>query len=462
MLSNNSIYSALSSSYSAKYAAGYSSSGPSDRITLASAQLARQITADTVQISGYGKLQAAVAVFQATAKGFATTDSVSSVQATSSDATVASASAVSTASTGTYNLIIGQVAQVEATVSGAFADPDAASVGSGTLSIQLGEYVSGTNTFTPGASPPTAINITGGSLNSIASAINGANAGVTASVVQDGAGYHLALSSTSTGVANGFSLSVTDIDGNNTDMTGLSQLAFDPTAAIGAGKNLTQTQAAQDAAYTVNGIAGTSATNSNITIGPGLTVNLLTAGSTTVSVTESATALTAAAQGLVDGYNTLVTAIKDLTAIGGDLAGDPLSARLLSALQQEPSTKHAGAATLNYLYQAGITANTSGALALDSATLTAAFNSDAAGVKALVNNVANSFDALVDPYLNSGGAISSVTRVVQRDLTYQETREVGLDAMSLLSSGAASTYGATLNQSLYDAWSSGSGFSLFA
>ena len=411
MLADYYLNLALTKSYG-----GYTLPSPSSPFALATEQLSRQIADDELQISGYGKLQAAVSAFQEAVQGFTTAQSVSSVAATSSAGAVASAVATSDASAATYNVTVTQVAQSQAVVSGALADPDATIVGSGTLTIQLGEYDSGPNTFTPGASAPVAINVTNGSLNSIASAINAADAGVTASVVEDGSGYHLALRSDSTGAENGFSVSVSDADANDTDMAGLSQLAYDPTAAAGAGKNLTETQAAADSAYTIDGIAGTSASNS-ITISPGLTVNMLTAGSTTISVTESATALAAAAQDFVDGYNALVGTIKSLTGAGGELDGDFVSAGLLSALEEQLFVSNPGSGALNDLYQLGITPGTDGTLALDSTVLEGAFTGDPTNAKALLNGVAGSFDALVEPYLATGGAISSATKVVKQDLS---------------------------------------------
>ena len=56
-----------------------------------------------------------------------------------------------------------------------------------------------------------------------------------------------------------------------------------------------------------------------MSVASGLTIALLQPGSTTVSVTQNSTALTAAAQGFVDAYNTLVGTINSLTASGGAL-----------------------------------------------------------------------------------------------------------------------------------------------
>ena len=58
-------------------------------------------------------------------------------------------------------------------------------------------------------------------LAQVRDAINGANAGVTASVLTDASGSRLVLRSTATGAANGFRIGVTDADGGNADTTGL-------------------------------------------------------------------------------------------------------------------------------------------------------------------------------------------------------------------------------------------------
>lgn len=94
-------------------------------------------------------------------------------------------------------------------------------------------------------------------LSDVASKINGANAGVTASILSDASGERLLLRSKSTGEEFGFRLSVMeggDADpqsAGNTDATGLSRLV----------NGTTVTQAAANAKATVNGIAVSSATN---------------------------------------------------------------------------------------------------------------------------------------------------------------------------------------------------------
>ena len=90
-------------------------------------------------------------------------------------------------------------------------------------------------------------------LSGVRDAINQANFGVTAAIVSDGNGYRLLISSNSTGAENSLQVSVTDAgDGNHTDGSGLSRLAFNSSAGTA---NVYQTVAGADAAFTVNGLA---------------------------------------------------------------------------------------------------------------------------------------------------------------------------------------------------------------
>ena len=70
-------------------------------------------------------------------------------------------------------------------------------------------------------------------LAGIAASINSANAGVTASVVTDASGARLALQSTRQRHGERLQGQVADDDGNNTDGSGLSRLAYDPQNGVG-------------------------------------------------------------------------------------------------------------------------------------------------------------------------------------------------------------------------------------
>jgi flagellar hook protein FlgE len=119
----------------------------------------------------------------------------------------------------------------------------------GTLQIQTGTLDVAGGTFTPGGAAVT-VNVTDGSLQGVASAINAAGAGVTASVVQDTTGnYQLQISGNTIGAANGFTIAGADAGGtaqslasldysndsatqNNTDFSTVSQAQDSSAGAI--------------------------------------------------------------------------------------------------------------------------------------------------------------------------------------------------------------------------------------
>jgi flagellar hook-associated protein 2 len=418
---------------------------------LAQAQLNQSLEDNTAKAEGYDALLGAVKGFQTALTAFDTADDINTSVTSSSNSTVASATAGAGAGIGVYDLAVTELARAQTAVSGAFADSDTTIVGSGTLTFQLGEYESGTNSFTPGASGPVAINITNGTLDDIADAINSSGAGVTASIVQSGSDSYLSLTSAGTGATNGFSLTVTDLDGNDTDTSGLSQIAFDPTATAGAGKNLTETVAAQDAAFTVNGIAATSAANSGITISPDLTVNLLQPGSTTVTVAKEVAALTGAAEDFVDAFNALSGAIGELTGSNGALKGDALAARLAAALKAPLSEDFGASGALDLLYEIGITPQADGSLAVDEAKLQSAFAGDPSGAVALLNKAATDFDAIVDPFAKGGGTIEGSAKAFSDNALYLESLLPALQQMGDLNQQYAAAQTANALLQLYSA-----------
>ena len=128
----------------------------------------------------------------------------------------------------------------------------------GTLQIQGGSFGSGGGSFTPTGAPVT-VNITDGSLQGVAAAINSSGAGVQATVIQgSGNSFQLEFTGTTPGAANAFTIAGTDAPGG--------------TAHSLAGLNYTAGNAAQDNADYVTDTAaqdastGTSAVSSGVPI----------------------------------------------------------------------------------------------------------------------------------------------------------------------------------------------------
>src|SRR5690606_36194308 len=113
--------------------------------------------------------------------------------------------------------------------------------------IQFGAYEDGT--FVPNSeksSRTIEISPQNATLAGVRDAINAANAGVTATIVNDGQGYRLVIASGETGLANALRITVSDDNGS-----GLDALAYD--ASAGGVSNLSETVAARNAEVVIDG-----------------------------------------------------------------------------------------------------------------------------------------------------------------------------------------------------------------
>jgi flagellar hook-associated protein 2 len=364
-------------------------------------QLQSQVSGVQSQLSAYGQIQSALSSLQTSVTALTVGSAFSAEQATVSGTGVG-ATVTGTPPTGSYSVSVSQIAQAQSAASTPVANASTV-LGNGTLTIQLGTYNATGNTFTSqsGSSPVNiTINSSNDTLGGVAGAINAASAGVTASVVTDNSGSRLVLSSSNSGASNAFSLTVADSDGNNTDMTGLSRIAFDPTATAGAGRNLALTQPAQDALYSVNGLGLTSSSNVVTTAINGLTLNLTqapAAGSTLqaqVTVATDSSSVTSSVNSFVQSYNSLVKLEQSLTAynsstntpsvLTGDLTTLQIGSQLSSILGSQLSV---GAAGYSWLASVGIDFNKDGTLTVNSATFSNALAANPSAVSNMFTSV---------------------------------------------------------------------------
>jgi flagellar hook-associated protein 2 len=374
-------------------------------------------------ISSYGQLLSALSNFEYALAQLAPPYYSGAIGATSSNSSVASASATSGAQSATYALNVSQLAQAQTVESSTFADANSTVVGSGTLTIQTGAYNSASNTFNSDGSAPVSINISNGTLSSIADAINASGAGVLATVQQVSGGYALAITSQATGAASNYKITVSnDSDGNNTDTSGLSQLAYDPTAASGAGKNMTLEQSGTNANYSVNGVSATSSSNNGIQLATAVSANLLQTGTASITVGVDYTQLSSAAQNLVSAFNTLENSINTLTNNGAALQDDAVTAQLSSSLNQQILTSYDnGSSTLTTLSQIGLqfqlpqNPSQVGSLLLNSNNLQYAYNLDQTGAASLLSLSAQGLLNLSNAYSSAGYGVypASISQLQQ-------------------------------------------------
>jgi flagellar hook-associated protein 2 len=303
----------------------------------------------------------------------------------------------------TLTFTFGSISSVLGPVNGSYSDASfAANPNKTAVSIVIG---SGSNT-----------------LAGIRDAINAANTGVRASIINDGSGapYRLALGSNDTGAANSLKLSVSG------DSAIASLLGHDPAAT----QHLKQTQVAQNAAVSIDGVDITSASNTVAGAIPGVTLNLAkqTAVNTPVGVTvqRDTGSLTAALGALVKAYNAASTGIAGVTAKGAVLQGDRAAlglqrqiAAILGRVQQT-----GGAHTT--LSSVGISFNKNGTLAFDTAKANSALLSDPAGVAALSAAIGAAIDSAAANLLGPAGPISSEQDGINRSIKDIGTRRANL------------------------------------
>lgn len=361
------------------------------------------------KLAAYGQVKSALSAFQTAVSGLQVASAFQSITATSADTSVYTATAGSNAVPGSYSIEVTNLAQSQKLASGPFATVNDV-VGTGTLSFQFGTD-NGAGVFTPNSAKATqTVNIDSAhnTLSGVRDAINAANIGVSATIINDGTGYKLSLTSKDTGAANSLKITVAgDSAGTNVDNVGLSQLAYDPAGSLGNGKNMTQNVAAQDAKLNVDGITGISKPSNTITdLIQGVTLTLQKNSATgvpaTLTVASDTTTAQSAVQKFANAYNDLNNTLRNLTAYdpktqqAGPLLGDSSVLTLQRQLRSMLTTDVAGASG-NYklLSNIGVSFQVDGSLSLDTTKLQSAISTDFNSVASLFATVGTSSDSQI-------------------------------------------------------------------
>jgi flagellar hook-associated protein 2 len=378
--------------------------------------LQKQVASYQTQITAVGTVQGALSSFQTAVQGLTSASQFQALKATSSDPAVG-VSAASNAAVGTYSVGVSALAQAQSLVATGQTSSTAA-IGGGTsttLTFNFGTISGGTlssgtysgATFTPNgnATKTVTINSSNNSLSGIAAAINAANIGVTASIVNDGSAspYRLVLTGPS-GASNSMQISVSG------DATLSSLLSENPAGT----QAMTQTSVAQNAQLTVNGIAVTQSSNTVSNVIQGVTLNLSATTTTpaTVNVANDSTGITSAINSFVTAYNALNTAIQSVTSFnsatgtGGVLMGDPMVNAIQT--QMHAALNNAiGNTTTTYstLSEIGVTFQKDGSLAVNTTQLNNAISTNSSDIASLFATVGKATDSLV-----SYAAASSATQ----------------------------------------------------
>lgn len=389
------------------------------------ATLEKQASTIKTRISTYGTISSQVSALGDAAFKLGSASGWNAVTATSSNPTAVSVKANAGAPVTSLTMEVSQLAKAQSTASTAVATGNA--IGTGTLTIELGSW--GGGSFTAGSTTPVSISIGAGedNLTDIAAKINDVNAGVSAVVLKDSNGERLLLRSKETGLDNGFRISAADDDGSATDNSGLSRLSYDGTGSSGT----TQTQAAQNALSSINGVAIETASNTLSDTVPGLTLQLsqVTSAPVEITVDTDQDAIRKNVQSFIDAYNalnnTLATTTKydAATQTAGTLQGDATAVGLQNALRAMMRSVTTSS-PFSRLVDVGIELKTGGTMSLNSEKFDAAMG-DLKGLQNLftvdtgdrtTEGFGRKIDAFADGLLAVEGMVSTRKDALQKSL----------------------------------------------
>ncbi|PPC97039.1 MAG: flagellar hook protein, partial [Methylotenera sp.] len=372
-------------------------------------KVASQKTAFQSQISAYGSLKSALSTFQSSVSSLSSLSKFNAQSVTSSNTSVLTATSNGSATVGSYDISVTQLAKSQKLSVGGFANVSDV-VGTGTLNISFGTFTPEVATpFTPSAFTPnaakTALNITIDSSNNtlagVRDAINAADSSVSATIVNDGTTNRIVITSKDTGEVNSLKITVTDDDGNNLDASGLSKLAYDPQATAANGKNLTVLQEAKNALLKIDGIDIVKSTNTISDAIDGVTLNLasVTSGSDVkLSIASNQDEIKTSVTSFVDAFNKLDTTLRNLTKFdesgksSGALIGDSTARSVINQIRSVMNTAIANGGSLNTLSQIGVTFQRDGKLNLDNTKLTDAVNTNFKDIASLFAPTARATD----------------------------------------------------------------------
>ncbi|MCB1154772.1 flagellar filament capping protein FliD [bacterium] len=367
-------------------------------------RMEQRIQAKQKQLSVYADLKSRLDSLRSAASGIKTASAFSKITASSSNEDLVTVSADGTAQTGSHTLKVSQLATNQISVSQGFAS-NTAEVGTGTFRITK-----------DGEDTDIVLNSTNATLKGLRDAINDADIGITASIINDGGAtpYRLVLSSDDTGTDNGFTTSVIGFSGT------------EPTFTTGGGEGIPG-QAAQNALLTFDGISVSKSSNEVDDLIEGVTFYLNDAdASKTVNVTldSNTDAIVESIQGFVDAYNDVINFVNNKR--GEDsVRGDSTFSGVVSEMQKilldgvsNPNGQY------SHLSQVGV-GTSNGNLSINSEKLRDALDDNFDDVIALFTTGGKTTDGQVSFQSSTDESVSGTYEVVINSVGSSLTGTIG-------------------------------------
>ncbi|MBI5747626.1 MAG: flagellar filament capping protein FliD [Nitrospinae bacterium] len=340
--------------------------------------------------------------------------------------TVLTATASSSAASGTYTIKVSSLAKAEKEVSQGFSSTSSTlGIGVGTLTITVGSKTTRID-----------VNSSNNTLDGIKTAINNSNAGVTASIINDGSSYRLSITGTATGADN----KITIQDNLQGGFAGLPLFSW------------TKSQSASNASIELDGISISKSSNVVTDVIDGVTLNLQSAGSGAITFASDTSKVKQNILNFVNAYNDVLSFIKDQftydtnkKTTGGPLFGNNTLMSIQQKLRGIVSDAVPGlSGSYTYLSQIGIRTGEDGRLSINDSELSDALRNDYSGVSKLFTEFGSSTD-------------TNVTYVTHSEKTKGGTYEVRVSGgvVQLRKSGTSAWHDATGSGNY---WTGGSGY----
>jgi flagellar capping protein FliD len=295
------------------------------------------------RITAYGEIKSLASILQSATSALSLPSTAGATTASSSDESILTTDASILAEPGTYSVEVLNTAKAHSVVTDTYSSYDEI-IGTGEIQITFGEitydggggFLSQDVDPTKGG-PSITIDDSNKTLSGIRDAINDANIGAKASIINDGSGYRLVVTSEDTGAKNAMRIMTLD-DLGGVASSGLSSIAYNE-VQNGAG-TMTQTAKGEDALLKANGLTITRESNSIEEVVPGVTLNLLSADvgkPISIVVAPDTAGIQEKIQDFVNAYNEFKKFSDELTSYNSetDQAGLLLGDSTLRGIQSQ-------------------------------------------------------------------------------------------------------------------------------
>jgi flagellar hook-associated protein 2 len=349
----------------------------------------KQTTNNTMS-KKFTDIKTKMSALQAAAKALDTRSEAMVNKATSSNDKVATVSTAGGGTLGTFDITVTSAATAQRSYSDGFSASNVA-----------GLFPTGDLTIQVGTGTPVTLDVTASdTLSTVAAKINAANLGMTAGLVFNGNEYKLQISGDKTGTDN--------------------KIVFSDAAAVGLGLNKAPYLPADNAVLKVDDIDVISQTNTVSSAVPGITLNVVGAGTSKVTIDRDPDGLKTKLEAFTKAYNDVMTAMNaEFASSGTQKAAGTLSgdSTLRSAQSDLRTMMTQSLSALNSAFPSigamGITVGRDGTLSVDSEKLKTAVNKDYESVTSVLSGLGSNKGLMaqvvdkLDPYVRSDGAITN-------------------------------------------------------